>query len=136
MEGEWKFKGYFPKDCKPMPKCHMDKLNFKINETPDYNGLYWRFKADGNKVGEECSYKEREQNTLGKVWTRNHFMMFNNHDDPKQWSKRLETPFIFDKHPTTNRLFIKDQNVDDCWIVYNKMNQDEFNEKEMKLADA
>ena len=26
LHGDWKFKGYFPKDCKPLPSCHTKHL--------------------------------------------------------------------------------------------------------------
>ena len=49
-------------------------------------------------------------------------MMFSKRKDAPRFRNHLETPFIFDKHPTKDRLFIRDQKVDECWIVYDRMN--------------
>ena len=50
--------------------------------------------------------------------------MFSNKKDVLSYKDELETPFIFDKHPTKDRLFIRDSKVDECWIVYDRMNQE------------
>ena len=48
-------------------------------------------------------------------------MMFSNRENGSKFKDSLETPFIFDKHPELDRLFIRDQKVNECWIVYDRV---------------
>jgi len=34
-EGEWKFKSYFPKNCKEEPTCRVDRINFTRDASND-----------------------------------------------------------------------------------------------------
>jgi hypothetical protein len=56
IEGEWKFNGYFPRECKAMPLCHMNELEFHWDKNGS-KGESYKFNTYGNKTGTSCSIK-------------------------------------------------------------------------------
>ena len=51
LQGEWRFTGYYPPQCKPMPTCHTKKMEFKLNNKGS-NGHIFSTKAE--LEGETC----------------------------------------------------------------------------------
>jgi len=51
LEGEWKFSGYFPKQCKALPSIHTDKIQFTFNQSGK-NGMI--FDTMATMDGEDC----------------------------------------------------------------------------------
>merc|ERR1712080_526093 len=121
MEGMWKFNGYFPRSCKAMPLCHNDQLAFTHSSKLEDSQIH-KFYTKGTKTGPGCKPKDLAAKTYGTTWVRDSYMMFSNRPNAPKFKDQLETPFIFDKHPTKDRLFIRDAKVNECWIVYDRMN--------------
>ena len=94
IEGEWKFHGYFPKTCKKMPLCHMDKIEFTMDSSDSK-----KFKTFGTKTGQSCSIKDRSDQLFGNTWINDSYMQFRGKGKEAFSMRQTETPFIFDKHP-------------------------------------
>ena len=122
VQGEWKFNEYYPKNCKSKPLCHMNELEFSWDKHGSTDKQF-KFQTKGTKTGTSCSLKESGPKNFGTTWIRDSYMMFSNREDAPKYGSYLETPFIYDKHPTLDRLFVRDQKVDECWIVYDRKNQ-------------
>jgi hypothetical protein len=112
----------------------MDSLEFKINRSKS-NDNWLSLETFGSKTGESCSIKESQIQNFGKTWVKesdNKIMFTGGLPIPSQLftynlptsgyiSKKLETAFWYDEHPVDeDKLFIKDQDINKCWVVYEK----------------
>jgi len=52
MEGEWKFKGFYPEGCKDLPKESIDSMIFKLDDVNKTNN-WFRFKTTINNYETE-----------------------------------------------------------------------------------
>ena len=75
IQGEWKFNGYFPKQCKAMPLCHMNEIKFSMDDEVR-NGDMYRFDTKGTKTGNGCRTKDEREQDFGSTWVRDSYMFF------------------------------------------------------------
>jgi hypothetical protein len=53
FEGEWKFKGYYPDECRQLPDCYVNRLAFQLDKTKD-RGNYMCFDTWAERTGDKC----------------------------------------------------------------------------------
>ena len=62
LEGEWKFTGYYPEDCKPLPDCHTFKMELGKHTEDDYGHM---FTTKAMMRGDTCPLDAKSYNDQG-----------------------------------------------------------------------
>jgi len=62
LEGEWKFKGYYPANCKPMPECHTYKMGLNLDHSGKHGHI---FDTKAMMRGDTCPTETKDFKSLG-----------------------------------------------------------------------
>ena len=118
--GDWKFKAYFPKGCKPEPNCRIERLTLdRITSTkPGWEA----WSTSGIKTGEGCKLKERRANPFGTTFIKSNQMLFSRAPRfDEHLTQKNATGFYYDEDDRIgDRLFIREKSKTGCYIVYDK----------------
>ena len=140
LAGDWKFTGYFPKTCKPLPSCHTKHLQLEIQSKTEAGYL---FNTSARLAGETCSLKDIsfQEHGLseagpGKIYygkeRLGNKLAFN------WWSK----PYYIDEDEKMEKLFIleKKDGQDRCWSTFQKTTEirdfEAFKSKMLRASPA
>ena len=134
LEGDWKFTGYFPKGCKPLPGCHTNHLQLSLLERQDDTGYVFQTKA--RLAGEECSLQD--------IGFKGHGISQAKEARIYHGEKSLKCPFGFDFYSKPyyidtdekrEKLFILEKKGDrGCWSTFQKTSEiEDFEEYKSHL---
>ena len=131
LYGDWDFLEYFPKSCKEVPDCRVQKLSFfgKPDHKP-HDG--WEgMDLFATKTGPGCSSEELQHRRYGNVFVKENQIFYTGQaelDNLRMSDYAL--PFYFQTdYRSTHSLYIRDRENRECYVVYEKNPETTYQEQ-------
>ena len=76
FEGNWNFKGYWPKDCKETPSCFVENMKFTRLHPKKTTRGFTGFDTEISKTGETCNVDDSTLKHYGYTWITKNLINF------------------------------------------------------------
>ena len=128
IEGEWDFKGYYPEGCKLKPTCFTKKMGFELDRTAGKQESWLHFKTKAELTGDTCPVEHGLfHGGFGNMWMKGNQILNGggNGHKPHFGAEYLSSPFYIDEDAPQKLMFIKEKQLEDCWIIFEKSKPEE-----------